>query len=654
MMIKHLQSELENWQVLIPIGVAAGILVFFNLNFNPHAIWCIAILILSLALFKTRSPFILSIAMISISVGFNAAALRTWILDTQFIDENIYDIKITANVDEVSRSESSQRVVLTNIHSPDIFAYPNKMRISSKSNTSFKIGDKITTRASIMPPPHPTLHDGFNYRFYAYFKGINAIGYTTRNIKVIEESQNNSSFHNWIENLRLHIKSQFLAMCAAPYGAIAAGMLMGDASAIDPITAEAVRISGIAHIIAISGMHIVVIIAIIFFLSNALLSLSTYIISNYSTKKISAFIAIIITSFYLLIAGSPISAQRAFVMSSITLIAIILDRNASPMRSIAIAALVLMILTPESIMSASLQMSLAACICLVATFDVSKKICERIGFDSQIKRILTYCTSIVVATLAAGLATAPYVIYHFNQFSTYSILTNLFAIPLSDFLIMPLGLAAMVAMPFGLEAPFMFLLEKSIMLMIEYAKYISSLPYASLYIPSLSHTGIIIFSLSALLLCTLKTPIRYLMWALILLSFSTINATAPDIIIDSSGKLISLKLADNKFAFSNERSAKFSKKTWVENFGIKHAEIMDELNNPLFKLQNDNLKIAINNSDTCPSEEFDLLISLKKSCQNNEINMDDLNRFGTHSVYLNHDKISVRTAINPLSHRPWD
>ena len=151
---------------------------------------------------------------------------------------------------------------------------------------------------------------------------------------------------------------------------------------------------------------------------------------------------------YLILAGSSISAQRAFIMSSLTLIAIIIDRNASPMRSIGLTALTLMLLTPESILSASLQMSLAACMCLVAVFEFSKKLCSRIGYDSYFKKALNYAVSITLSTLTAGLATAPFVIYHFNQFSTYSVLMNLVAIPLSDFIIMPLGLITMLMMPF--------------------------------------------------------------------------------------------------------------------------------------------------------------------------------------------------------------
>ncbi len=676
MMKNLLNKEIENIFLWIPVMMAVGIISFFQLDFDPSLTPClIALGITVLVFFILRKKYYLRIVVLGIFfvvLGFSAAVVRTESLKSPVLAEKTDDIWLEADVLEIIHNEKGKRIVLEHIDTDHLLSYetPKKIRISVKSNIDdLEIGDRILVRAILMPPPEPSMPKGFDFAEFAYFKQIGAIGYAISKVTILEKASETSTVANFISKLRKSAGEKIAAVMDQPAAAIGTGLLVGDSSSIPKDDFEIIRTSGIAHIIAISGMHIVVVVGMIFLAVRFLLSRSQHIILHYNIKKISAFIAILGSFLYLLLAGSPVSAQRAFVMSALVLIAIILDRNASPMRSIAISAIIILLITPEAIMSASLQMSYAACIALIASFEISKRIFITEGRHSfsKLKKVSLYFASVTFASLVAGLATAPFIIYHFNQFSTYSLLTNILSVPLSDFYIMPLGMIALLLMPFGLEKIALVPMEWGIDLMFNYAKYISSLPNASFYIPSFTDAGIALIACGGLVICFSNTKLRFAGILPILIGFTTLyEYKKPHILLDKEGKIFAIQNEQNQLIVSSKSKARFTRDVWLQSSGenevITLKDIGDENCTKDLCLYEKNGKMAVivgaKEDPSLYCVGVDLFINTSEKefvCDQakTNINLTDLNNKGAHMIWLE-ENITIDTVLDHRPNRAWN
>lgn len=196
---------------------------------------------------------------------------------------------------------------------------------------------------------------------------------------------------------------------------------------------DAIRDSGIAHLFAISGLHLSFVAGLFFVVFRNLFAISETLTLKYNTKKISAFLTILPTTFYLLITGMQISAQRAYIMVILVLVAIMIERKYRGLIAIAFAAAVILIIEPEAILKPGFQMSFSAVLALVASYQINANKLFKI-------KIMKYFVSIMISSVIASLATVPYTIYNFNYFSISGIITNLVAIPIVTLIIIPLGI----------------------------------------------------------------------------------------------------------------------------------------------------------------------------------------------------------------------
>lgn len=666
--------EFNNFFLWVPVFIAIGVIVFFWLPFDPNAFICLAFLgfISGTVLLMRRYPLwhFLSLSMLAFLVGFTASTIRTEFIKAPVLETQIERAWIEGNVIEINNTEGGMKVILEELYIANYTGIiPHKTRVSIKRTVEkIEIGDRIGVLAVLMPPPPPSLPKGFDYQQYAYFKQIGAIGYAIGKVRILDKGIHLSGLQQYFASLRQKVESRIFASMPASEGAIAVGILVGDSNAISAKEYEAIRKSGLAHIIAISGMHIVVVVGLIFISIRYLLSRLEYLPLRIDIKKVAAFIAILGSLFYLLIAGSPLSAQRAFVMSTIVLAAIILDRRTSPMRSIAIAATIILLLTPEAVLSASLQMSFAASIALVTSFNLSSiffNISNRVGILSK---ALHYFIRITISTLVAGIATSPFIIYHFNQFSTYSVLSNLIAIPLADFIIMPAGIIAMLLMPFSLESVALIPMQWGIRIMLQVAQSIAALPNSSYYVPSLSTFGLVSVTLGGLILCLFATSLKYAgLLPIFLGMLGILNYEKPDIIISNSGKLFAVRDNIGILAFSSKMSSRFQRKIWQQStgensiFSLKEA-YLEGCTNSYCKLERNGKTVVIISSPHDPRtycSNLDIFINLVNNnfiCEqaSNNVNLNTLKLRGTHLVHLHSTYVDIQAVSDFRAQRVWN
>ena len=667
-----LYEELSNKFVLSILFLAFGIGIFFSLNHDPTFYFCSLQLVVCFVIFliipKNYLLSYLALFMLLTSIGFMACEVRIFAALSPRLDRTIKDANVEATITQIVDNTSTRKLTLDNITISNINLQkiPQFITVSTRSNISgLSIGDKVALTATLMPPALPSIPNGFNYAWFNYFKQIGAIGFAqNRPIKL--ESRNLNNFSKYINTFRKYLAHRIeRSMIRESESSIATAVLIGDTTKINKHNLNALRISGIAHIIAISGLHVILVVSLIFIITKTIFSNVGFLIKRFNSKKIAAAIAIFGSFIYLIISGSPISAQRAFIMSSCALIAIIIDKVPSAIRTITLAAFIILIYSPESLFSASFQMSFAASLSLISCFAYLTKTFKFYTSGSMQKRIAIYILSSIISTLVAGLATAPFAIFHFNQFSTYSLLTNLIAIPLTNFIIMPLGFAGMLLMFLNLESIALIPMGWGIRLMINTAHLISKLPASSFHIASYSSWGLALIATGGLLLCVMITPLRLIGIPLIILGLTSNNSyfrqENPDILIEGSARLFALKI-NNQYFFSSKAKARFIRNTWQQYLGINNAHIIKELEackNNICTIKKNNLKAAVimnekaDLSDICSNN---ILLNLTDNpiiCSKTTI-IDKLFLKANGSTFIYLDSETIDSVANNLKNRIWN
>ena len=227
---------------------------------------------------------------------------------------------------------------------------------------------------------------------------------------------------------------------------------MGDQRGIAEETQEAMRASGLGHILSISGLHMALVAGSVFWLIRALLALSPALALDYPIKKWAAAGALVVATFYLGISGAEVATVRSYVMLAIMLVAVMLDRRALTLRNVALAALVILVFSPESLLSISFQMSFAATVALIATYEALSARADRkldladaTGSDAGSAAHGRRSSTLFLTSLVAGLATAPFGAFYFQRVAPLTIVANMAVAPAVGFVVMPMALLSVVA-----------------------------------------------------------------------------------------------------------------------------------------------------------------------------------------------------------------
>ncbi|MBY0564821.1 MAG: ComEC family competence protein [Hyphomonadaceae bacterium] len=358
------------------------------------------------------------------------------------------------------------------VHSIDGAAsVPRFVRISVSDAGLLTPGRGARCRAVLRLPSGPIAPGGYDFARRAYFERMGATGFAYGRCRPLDLAQPASL----MDRLRLQlaaVRSDLAAaiIAAAPGrgGAIAAALVTGDRSAIDQQTNEALQNSGLGHLLSVSGIHMGVVGGLVFALLLWSLSVVPPIALRWPVKKLAAVGALTALAVYLVISGASVPAIRAFVMAFVAFGAILLDRPAISMRGLALAAVLVTLMFPESVLEPGFQMSFAATMALVALFEVLKGAASGPALPTPgpliggMQAIWRNIGGVLLISLVAGLATDPFAIYHFQRFSLYALPANLIAAPIMSFLVAPMAVIAALLAPFGLADPALQLMASAL------------------------------------------------------------------------------------------------------------------------------------------------------------------------------------------------
>ncbi len=574
------EKERDRLALWIPVLFGTGIGGYFALPWEPPIWSVVPVLILACGvywLFRKIAPksSLLALCIVVAAMGFGAAQWRAMSVSTPMLQHRIGPTVISGLVSKVETFTDGQRITLNlpHINALPRHETPNNVRLRLRGRQPhISPGDWVLGRAIISPPSPPAMPGAFDFQRHAYFQSVGGIGFSTGRLEITAQATQTGdvSLAHAIARLRLHITERIIAALPGERGGLAAALITGERRAIAPEVVDAMRDSGLAHLLAISGLHIGLVAGLLFAAIRAGTALIPALTLRFPTKKWAAIGGLVGAFGYAVMAGATLPTQRAFLMLSIALLGVILDRRGLSMRAVAWAALVVLAMQPESLLSASFQMSFAAVTALVAVYEgYAMHRPHELGLDQTplrraINRTMLYMSGVLLTTFVAGAATAPFAIFHFNRFADFSLVANLLGVPMTALWVMPWAIVSMLLMPFGGEQLGLIPMGWGIAGVVTVAQTVSSWPGAVALMPAMPEWSLALVSLGGIWLVIWRGRRRYAGIGAVIAGLIPLAVTShPDILIDARGRITAIRSADNQLLVSHGRRNTFERDIWT-------------------------------------------------------------------------------------------
>lgn len=405
-------------------------------------------------------------------------------------------------------------------------------------------GARIAVRVRLMPPAPPAVPGAYDFARQAYFTGIGATGRAVPPVRIIDPARTPGG--SLRHRLSAHIRD---AVPGAP-GAIAATLATGDTGAISESDAQAMRRSGLAHLLSISGLHVSALIGAVILIVVRVASLSRRLALGLPLLAIGAGAGALAGIGYTLLTGAQVPTVRSCIAALLVLSGLAAGREAISLRLVATGALVVLIFWPEAVVGASFQMSFLAVTVLVALGE-ARWFADRVRARDEPwpKRAGRGVLALFLTGVAIELALMPVALFHFHVAGMLGALANMVAIPLTTFVIMPLEAVALFADLFGVGAPFWWMTGRAIALLLALAHVVAAQPGAVLALPV--HAGWAFGVMMAGMLWLLLWRTRWRMLGLVPMAVAAVamaTARTPDLLVTGDGRHVMIRMDDGRMA----------------------------------------------------------------------------------------------------------
>jgi competence protein ComEC len=586
-LVDQLDGERSRWMLWLPVALGLGVAIYFELPSEP-ALWLgptlagVAFVLALLAPAGTLTRA-LAIGLIAAAAGFALVTWRTALLAAPTLSRPLFNVNVEGRIADIQRLPESVRVVLEAVrlkgnNAPPAEMMPERVRVTlSRGAPDIHVGDRLLVLANLSPPGGPALPGAFDFQRVAWYLQIGGVGYALAPPSVIEHGRP-SGLVRTIDALRADITNRILKALPGPEGGVAAALLTGEQTAVDKDITQAMRDSGLAHILSVSGLHIVFVVGLVMGLVRYAIALIPPLALRVDAKKIAAVLALLVALFYTALAGAPVPAQRACAMAGFALIAVLLDRTALSLRLVAWSAVIVLIACPESLTGASFQMSFAAVIALIAAWEAAAKwrrqLHEYAERSSQrwLWRLGAGLAASLATTLIASVATGAFSAYHFNRVSLLGLVANMLGVPLTGFWIMPWGLLAMLLMPLGLEKWALIPMGWGVEGLDAIATHVAGWPDAATLVPSFPGATLWLLTLGGLWLCLWRRPWRWAGLAAVVVGLMLRPPAEPDLLMSEDGRILGLRDAGGVVHVASQRTDRFVSETWARRSGQEGAK----------------------------------------------------------------------------------
>ena len=503
-----------------------------------------------------------------VSAGFALAGYRAHDVAAPVLEFRYYG-PIEGRIVMVDRSASDavrltlDRVVLARV-APD--RTPERVRVSLHGTQGFldpAPGQIVGMTGHLSPPAGPTEPGGFDFQRQAWFQRLGAVGYTRVPALAVAPAES-GGFWLGVTRIRLAMSAAVQEALPGRVGAFAAAVTTGDRSGMDAGTLEALRASNLAHLLAISGLHMGLLTGFVFAALRLALVAAPGAGLRWPVKKIAALAALAAGTGYLLLSGGNVATERAFVMVTVMFAAVLLGRRAITLRAVAVAAMIVLVLRPETLMSPGFQMSFAATVALVAVYGALR---DRDWSESRWPRPLRYVGGVALSSFVAGAATAPFAAAHFNQVPHFGLIANMAAVPVMGAVVIPGAVLAAVLAPLGLAGVGFAVMAPAISWILSVADTVAGWPGSVSLVPSPDMIVVPLVGLGGLVLALWRGWGRAAgAFGLIAAHVLWSGADRPHVLVSDSGGLLGV-LGEEGRALSKARGDGFAARSWLENDG---------------------------------------------------------------------------------------
>ncbi|MBM3647563.1 MAG: ComEC family competence protein [Alphaproteobacteria bacterium] len=684
--LERLDGERGRWMLWLPVALGLGIAVYFELPSEP-ALWLGPAAVAAgagLAAFAPAGSFAraLAIGLAAAAVGFGLVAWRTVNLAAPTLSRPLFNINVEGRIADIQRLPDGVRVVLEAVRlkgggvpPPDLT--PLRLRVSlTKGAPELHVGDRLLVLANLSPPAGPAAPGAFDFQRVAWYQQLGAVGYALAPAVVVERGRP-AGLVRTIDALRADITARILKALPGPEGGVVAALLTGEQTAVDKDIAQAMRDSGLAHILSISGLHIVFVVGLVMGLVRYGIALVPPLALRIDAKKVAAVLALAAALFYTALAGAPVPAQRACALAGFALLAVLLDRTALSLRLVAWSAVIVLAVAPESLTGASFQMSFAAVVALIAAWEAAagwrRRLHERADRARHrwLWRFGAAFAASLATTLIASIATGLFAAYHFNRLSLLGVVANLLGVPLTGFWIMPWGLAAMLLMPFGLEGAALVPMGWGVEGLNAIAKHVGNWPEAATLVPSLPGTSLWLITLGGLWLCLWRRPWRLAGLPVVVAGALLGAPKAPDLLMSDDGRVLGLRDDKGVVHVASTRSDRFVADSWARRSGQDGAKRWtvnaDEeaaglgCRSGLCRWRKGPWRVALVSDErrleeACANAEIVLAtVDAQGRCRGPRLVIDrrDAWRDGAQALWLDEQSVRRETANGRRGDRPW-
>lgn len=671
-----LHNERDRLVLWLPVLLGTGVGMYFALEAEP-SLWTAATLPCALALcvamWRWFGARMVALAVFFMVAGFTLALWHTHLIDAPVLRKTLYDREVEGTITDIEIREKGPRLTLADVAIEGVRenTTPRRVTISLKDMAgNAQVGDRVRVKAILFPPPSPAMPGAYDFARDFYFKSIGAVGHAPKPPELVQAAPPDD-FHTWLNAFRLSINHRIIHQMSAENGPVAVALMVGEQSSVSKEVSDAMRDSGIYHVLSISGLHMSLAAGLVYFMVRLLLALYPRAALTWPTKKIAAMVGLCGAFAYLMVAGYPVPAIRSFIMVACVLLAVLLDRQGISVYSLAWAALIILILGPSAMLGASFQLSFAATLAIVALYERygGALYKSEVGIITQIK---LYFLALVATSLAASIATTPLVIYQFNRMAIWSVATNMLLVPLVSFWIMPTALLAFVLMPWGLEGWALHMLDIGIGWMIAGARFFADLPFANINIVSPHFIGFLLMVYGGLWFFLWRGHWR--IWGLpaVVMGLATAFLYKPyDLLVSDNGSAVALKTESGDYVFLRGKPDSFDADIWLRAAGKERGLSLGEIANLpdapscdklacRFTAHNTRIVVGVRKGrhrELC-HEEADMIIYADwlddKECAHIRwrIDKDFLEDYGATAIRFG-DAPEIITAAQSRGQRPW-
>ncbi len=589
----------------LPPCLGAGVLCYFAQTTEPPLLAGVALVVVSAFLFalvrRSRLAHAATASLLALSIGFLSAEMaarrmppmpslpRKAALATGRVAaiDVMADGQRRVTLDRVTIAlapRKEDRAAVPPPAGPDtanpataspgaVVATPRVLRLRLRPDdaTVLATGDVVRIRALLRPPSPPDLPSGRDLQRDAFFSGLAGSGRALSPVAVLSHGTRRGMLVG-LRRLRERVADRIQLVLPGPRGAVAATLLTGLSSAIPQADRDAFAASGLAHLLAVAGLHLGIVMGLSLSLVRIGLASWEWGALRLPCRQIAAIAALVAGGFYMLLTGLHLPGLRSLAMATVAMLGLVIGRRAVSLRALAFAAALILLLTPAVLLDVAFQMSFAAVLALLAGYEAARPLTRRLQGPRVRDRVAFHVFQLFFTSLVAGAASLPFAAFHFGRVQFYFVLANLVAVPLTAFWVMPQGLLSLLLMPWGLDWPTLRAMGAGIDLILLLARAVAALPAASLPVPSSPASGLLLVSFGLCWLCLWRRRWRLLGLLPIALGLaSPWLVRPPDLLVSEDAQLVALRDGRTMLVEQGARTDPITLSDWQRAWAIASA-----------------------------------------------------------------------------------